>query len=445
MSPLMNRVRETQLKGSSLFLDLYFKWRNKPLYNNAIYLMLNNVTTCLLGFAFWNIMARFSTPSQVGIGASLIAASSLIGVLAELGLRIGLIRFVPESRENSGLLINTAFTLAGLSSLIGGIIYLSGIKIWSPALSFIQEDTLLLLMFLLFIITNSLSGLTDGSLIAGRASRYVLFKNTLSSILKIPLPILVFAHLKGFGIFAGNGVSLAVAVLIAWSLYLPKVYKGYLPRPVIAKGILQKVLPYSFANYMANMLNLSPQFIYPLMVLNVLGPENSAYFYIAWMMTMVLVVIPNGVSQSLLAEGSHNPYEIGRDGRSVLYLSLALSVPAVTAMILMAGWLLHFFGPGYAENGTTVFRFLALAIIPQCVNTLYITVNQVRKQVYLIIAQTGFLAVVAIGVGYWWFGRAGLPGLGMAYLLAHSVLALVVIRPLLKVLKEKSSATVSEA
>lgn len=435
-------IHGTNLADYHIILDLCFKWINKPLYNNAIYLMLNNVTTCLLGFAFWNIMARFFTPSQVGIGSSLIAASSLIGVLAELGLRIGLIRFVPESREKAGLLINAAFTLASLSSFMGGLIYIVGIKIWSPALSFIREDTLLLLLFLIFTITNTLSGLTDSSLIAARASKYVLFKNTLVSILKIPLSIFIFAYLEGFGIFAGNGISVAVAVLTAWSLFLPKVYKKYLPRPVIVKDILQKVLPYSFANYMANMLNLSPQFIYPLMVLNVLGPENSAYFYIAWMMTMVLVVIPNGVSQSLLAEGAHNPHEMGHDGRRVLYLSLALSVPAVAAMVVMASWLLHFFGPGYAENGTPVFRFLALAIIPQCVNTLYITVNQIRKQVYLIIAQTGFLAVVAIGVGYWWFGRVGLLGLGMAYLLAHSVLALVVIRPLLKVLKEKNSVSV---
>jgi len=439
---LANHVRGTSLAYSRIVLDLYLKWRNKPLYSNAFYLMLNNVITCLFGFAFWNIMARYFLPSQVGIGASLIAASSLIGVLAELGLRIGLIRFVPDSGENTGLLINSAFTLAGLSSLIGGLIYIAGINIWSPALSIIQENILLLLQFLIFTITNTLSGLTDSSLIAGRSSRYVLLKNTLVSILKIPLPIYVFANLEGYGIFTGNGISFAVAVLITWLFFLPKVYKGFLPRAVISKDLLQKVLPYSSANYMANILNMSPQFIYPLMVLNILGPESSAYFYIAWMMTMVLVVIPNGVSQSLLAEGSHDPKKMGRDGRGVLYLSLALSVPAVAVMVVMAGWLLHFFGPGYAENGTEVFRFLALAIIPQCVNTLYITVNQVRKQVYLIIIQTGFLAIVAIGVGYWWFGHAGLPGVGMAYLLAHSVLALAVIRPLLKVLKEKGATTV---
>lgn len=33
-------------------------WRSS-LFSNAFYLMLNTVTTSLLGFVFWNIMARF--------------------------------------------------------------------------------------------------------------------------------------------------------------------------------------------------------------------------------------------------------------------------------------------------------------------------------------------------------------------------------------------------
>jgi O-antigen/teichoic acid export membrane protein len=222
---------------------------------------------------------------------------------------------------------------------------------------------------------------------------------------------------------------------------LPKTYKGYFPRPAVVKDIMQKVLPYSFANYVANLLNLSPQFIYPLMILNVLGPEYSAFFYITWMMTMVLSVIPNGISQSLLAEGSYDPEKLGRDGRKVLLLSLGISIPAVGSMLLLGGWLLHFFGPGYAQNGTAVMCYLALAVIPQCVNILYITVNQVKKQMHLIIAQTSFLAIVALGGGYWWLGYVGLPGVGMAYLTAHLLLSIVVIRPLWIALKEKSYAT----
>lgn len=52
-------VQGTNSADSHMVLDLCLKWINKPLYHNAIYLMLNNIITCLLGFAFWNMMARF--------------------------------------------------------------------------------------------------------------------------------------------------------------------------------------------------------------------------------------------------------------------------------------------------------------------------------------------------------------------------------------------------
>lgn len=429
------------MEGSRLFLGPFLKLKNSSLYNNAFYLMLNNATTCLIGFVFWNITARVFVPAQVGIGSALVSASTLVGILTGLGLKIGLIRFVPENRERAGVFINAAFTLVVLASITGSLIYLVGVNYWSPALGFIREDSLFLFMFIFFTSATALSGLTDSSLIAGRASRYVLWKNTIISVFKIPLAIVVFAHLQGFGIFAGTGTSLVIGLLISWLLFLPKTYKGYFPRPAVVKDIMQKVLPYSFANYVANLLNLSPQFIYPLMILNVLGPEYSAFFYITWMMTMVLSVIPNGISQSLLAEGSYDPEKLGRDGRKVLLLSLGISIPAVGSMLLLGGWLLHFFGPGYAQNGTAVMSYLALAVIPQCVNILYITVNQVKKQMHLIIAQTSFLAIVALGGGYWWLGYVGLPGVGMAYLTAHLLLSIVVIRPLWIALKEKSYAT----
>jgi len=106
-------------------------------------------------------------------------------------------------------------------------------------------------------------------------------------------------------------------------------------------------------------------------------------------------------------------------------------------MIGLSGWLLHFFGPAYAENGAGIVRFLALAVVSQCVNVLFIAVNQVKKRVRLIIAQTGTLAAISLGLGYWLLVKAGLNGVGMAYALAHLTVALVVVWPLWKALKEK--------
>ncbi len=435
---MANNVHELYLSlKPRLPINLLSKMRRSSLYGNAFYLMLNSTATSLLGFVFWNIMARFFIPAQVGIGSSLVAASMLVGSLANLGLGVGLIRFLPEAGKNRIRLINSSFTLCGVLTAGGALIYLAGAGHWSPALVFVRENTWLLSFFVLFTAATTLSSLADQVLIAGRSAKFVFWKNTVISLFKLPLPVLVFARLNGYGIFAGTGAAVAAGVLLAWFMFLPSVYRGYRPRPAWAGDAVKQMLPYSFANYLANLLNFAPGFIYPLMVLNVLGPEKSAYFYISWMMTMVLAVIPTGLAQSLFAEGSHDQQKLTQNGRRTLPLSLLLSLPAAASMILLGGWLLHLFGPAYAENGMGAMRYLALAVIPQCVNVLFITLNQVKKQVRLIIAQTGLLSVISLGLGYYLLGKVGLNGIGMAYALAHFTVALVVVWPLWKALNEK--------
>ncbi|KJR98021.1 MAG: hypothetical protein VR68_12080 [Peptococcaceae bacterium BRH_c4a] len=427
---------------SSFFIKGYLHnicfgaWKSK-LYQNAFYLSLNTMTTSLLGFVFWNLMTHFFTPAQVGIGSSLVAASSLVALLANMGLGIGLIRFLPGANEKAERLINATFTLSGALCIIGALVYLTGIRLFSPPLGFVFESPWMASFFVIFTLAGSLSILTDNSLIAGRVSQYILIKNFMISILKIPLAIIAFKSQYGYGIFTATGTSLLIVTFLSWFTFLPKVYKGYTPRPAIEKDMTLKMLPYSFANYMANLLNQAPSYIYPLIVLYISGPEESAYFWIAWMMTMVLSIIPGSVSLSLFAEGSHNSNKIGHNGKRVLLLTILITIPAVGSILLLCNWLLGIFGPGYSEHGSAVVRLLSLAIIPQSVNNLFITVNQVKKRAKLIVVQTGAQATISIGLGYWMLEHWGLKGLGMAYTFAHLTIAAIVIWPLLKSLNEK--------
>ncbi|OPY62851.1 MAG: Polysaccharide biosynthesis protein [Pelotomaculum sp. PtaU1.Bin065] len=418
----------------------YFYLKNvhgSSLYNNAFYLVLNSLTTSFWGFVFWNLMARYFTPAEVGIGSGLVSASGLVAMLASLGLGIGMIRFLPQAGEKSGALINSGFTLAGIIAVLGSIVYLSGMAHWSPALVFVRESFWMSFLFVLFSVATILALLVERVLTAGRSANYVFWQNTFICLVKLPLPIFVFAHLQGYGIFTSNGAATLAGVALSWLRFLPAVYRGYFPKPLLDGKMMKQVLPYSFANYIGNLFNNILGFIYPLMVLNTLGSEENAYFYIAWMMVQVLTFIPAGAAQSLFAEGSHNQKRLGRDGRRVLAVTLLLSLPAVGVMIWLGGWLLHFFGPGYSEHGTGVMRYLALAVIPQSVNILFITVNQVKKRVHLIIMQTWALSALALGLGYWLLSRIGLSGIGAGYALANFLIAAVVVGPLLKVLRQK--------
>jgi O-antigen/teichoic acid export membrane protein len=423
-------------------LNLLTKLLASSLYSNAFYIMLNNTSTSLLGFIFWNVMTRYFQPADIGVGAALLAASGLLASIANLGLGVGLIRFLPAAGKKASNIINVAFTLAGMVAALGSVIYLIGINYWAPVLFFVRENAFMSIAFGLITAVTVITILADQTLVAGRKARYVFIKNIITCLVKIPLPIFVFYYLKGYSIFLGTGIAMIIGMLLAWFWFIPTVYKGYLPRPTWSFEILRQILPFSFVNNLVTLFNNSTGFIYQLMALNYLGSESNAYLYIAWMMTTVLTIIPTGLAQSLFAEGSHNSGRIKRDGRNALFFALFLSIPAATLMILLGGWLLKFFGPEYAQNGASVMRFLALSVIPRCVISFYLTTNQIRNRLNLILIQTSTLFFIAIGLGYWLMKGFGLTGLGIAYTTANLMIALAVIVPLWKELGQKAGSEV---
>jgi hypothetical protein len=66
----------------------------------------------------------------------------------------------------------------------------------------------------------------------------------------------------------------------------------------------------------------------------------------------------------------------------------------------------------------------------------------VRKKVKLIILQSGATAGLTLGLGYFFLNQYGLAGAGMAYALAHFLVALTVLKPLLVAIKEERGAIV---
>jgi O-antigen/teichoic acid export membrane protein len=154
------------------------------------------------------------------------------------------------------------------------------------------------------------------------------------------------------------------------------------------------------------------------------------------MLAMVLTVIPTGIAQSLFAEGSYAPRKLWLLTKKSLALALVLAIPGALLSMFVSGWFLHLFGPGYLENGLAVVRLLSVAVIPQCLNALFIAVNQVQKRVHLVVSQGAVLAAIALGVGSFLLKRMGLTGIGLGYLVSHLAVAILVIGPLMRAMKK---------
>ncbi len=410
------------------------------LYRNAFYLMLNSVVGAATGFVFWMIAARFYTAVDVGLAAAIIAAVGLLVSLSNLGFGLGLIKFLPEAKDKATPMINSSLTIATLASLVTALIFLAGLSFWSPAIIFIRQHPIFFACFVLFTIASTLYGLLGQVFIAKRRAKFTFIQGMITGALKIPIPIILVAFFGAFGIFASVGIATSVAMLVAILWFLPRVQKGYIPLPTIHKQIINDIAHYSLGSYLADLLWLTPGFLFPLMVVNILGAEMNAYFYIAWAIAGVLFMIPLSISLSLFAEGSYERSLLRANTLKSLKLCLLILLPAILLTFAIGDKLLLLFGQAYSQNATTLLWLLALSALPLTVNCIFISIKRIQKDIKGLIAVSAAITSIALGLSYFLMGNMGILGIGVGWTVGQTIVAIVVSFPFaIKLYKDLSS------
>lgn len=394
-----------------------------PLYTGAYYLMARSAVNATLGFVFWIVVAKFYTPADVGLAAALIAAMGLSVSLSNLGLGFGLIRFLSSAAEKAKAVINSTLTIGGLASIVAALIFLAGIGLWSPALLFVQQNPIFLTSFVLFTLVLSLASLLDSVFIAKRSAKFVFVKHAITSSLKIPIVIVLATMFGAFGIFASLGLATFVALVMAVLWFLPKVQPGYIPLPVIRKEVVNETIHYSLGNYIADLLWTAPAMLLPLMVVNILGAEMNAYFYMAWMTANLLFSVPLAISFSLFAEGAHDEKLFRSNITRAVKLALLLLIPLILVIFGIGGKVLLLFGRAYSQSGTMLLWVLAVSAIPVSINYIYMAINRVRFKIRSVVVMSAAIACLALGLSYFLMTGMGLLGIGIGWLIAQTLVA----------------------
>ena len=397
---------------------------NDPLFKNSYFLMATTAVTSVFGFIFWILAARFYETAAVGLASAIIAALSLLAIFSNLGLGIGLIRFLPGDKANGTSMINTCFTLSGLASVVIALIFLSGLDFWSPALLPVLRHPIFFTSFIFFAIVWALNPLISCVFLAKRSTEFTFIQNALASFLKLVLiiPFAVFFN-SAFGIFASAGIAMSVALLIAIFWSLPKIQQGYFPLCIVRREVLNEIGHYSGGNYIARIFLQSSSLVLPLMVINILGAEMSAYFYIAWSVTAILMVIPTSIFNSLFAEGSNEEESLLANTKKSLKLLLLLLLPAILILLVIADKVLLLFGQAYFQNGALLLRIIAVSIIPYSINYLYITIARVKMDISSAIKVSVAITCLSLGLCYFLMLNMGLPGVGLGWLAGQSIVA----------------------
>ena len=396
-----------------------------PLYRNSLFLIANTVFTTGLGFFFWMVVARFYTPYEVGVGSAIISAVYFLALLGTLGLDVAIIRFLPKTQKPVEL-INACLTLTGIVSLVIGGIFLAGLGLWSPKLIFVRERAVFALAFLVFTFGWTLSGVIGSVFIAKRRAEFNLAKNTILSLLKIPLPILMVLFFHAFGIVSSWGIATAIAVAICLFLFLPRVQGSYKPVPNLDLNIVKKIWKYSVGNYFASILAATPSFILPIMIVNILSGEQNAYFYVAWTIAAITFSIPGAASQSLFAEGSHFEDELSINARRSLKFALVLLVPTIILLVVLGKWLLLAFGASYSSNALTLLWILGASSIFVGINSVYYSILLVRHRIRELLVLRGLTTLVVLVASAFVMRAIGIVGIGYAWLGAQALVSIYV-------------------
>ena len=210
--------------------------------------------------------------------------------------------------------------------------------------------------------------------------------------------------------------------------------RSYRPVPAVRRGVVGKMLRFSLGNYTAETLRELPGFVLPIIILGVftakfdgdVGKDMAAYFYIAWTIASVVMMISYATGSSLLAEGSADPGRFGSSTVKALRFMLLLLVAAIVIVFVAGRWVLAWFGSGYEENAFTLLRLLTVSGIPMAINTIYVTQKRIERKMWPVILIYAFVACFTVGVGYALIDRTDLLGMGIAWLVSNSLVAVVV-------------------
>ena len=402
-------------------------WRT-PFYQNISYLMSGTIINSVLGFVFWIIAANLYSTEAVGLGSAIISAFRLLALIAELGLGISLVRYLPAAGKYGNDMINTCFTLSGLTALIISLVFLSGLRLWSPALLPVLQDPLYCFAFVFFAFSMVLQPLSLAVLLARLQTINIFIVNVVAGILGIALVgIFSMFTIDVLGLFSAPGLAITFTLLLCVFWFLPRAQNGYLPLPGVNLKILKEMGSYSTVNFTSKGFLLMANFIMPLIVVNTLRKEMNAYFYIPWSISVALQFVPAAISNSLFAEASNDENTLRENTKKSLRLVLFLIIPTVLVVIVSADLILLLFGREYSENGTLLFRVLALSIIPWGINYLYIGIARFQKNIKGLIIIPAVASILSLSLSYVLMARSGLVGIGLGYLAGQGIVTVPVL------------------
>lgn len=388
---------------------------NGTSYKNSLIIMFTNFISSGFGFIFWILAAKLYSKEDVGIATALISSIGLLLLLSRFGLEQSIIRYFPL--KNKSNVFSSSAIITTFISLSFGLIFILGIDIWASELSVLNGINGA--TYILFLVANSIISLTGISFIAIRKAELYLFQNLLMGVRVIFLPLLVF--LGAMGIFGAVGVSILLSLLFSIiNLHRLEV------KPVLKLDMdfLIESSHFAAGSYFSGLLLNAPNMLLPILILNILGPAETANYYLAYSIASIIFIIPGSFSTSLFVEGS-NGKSLKKGTVESIFAIFLLMVPAIIIVYFFGEFLLGSIRQSYIE-ALDLLKTLALSSFFVMICQNYFAIKKVQKDVKKLVIISGLLFIMIIGLSYTLMPLFGIIGVGYAWIISYALTSLLI-------------------
>ncbi|MCB0061267.1 MAG: hypothetical protein KDE19_04110, partial [Caldilineaceae bacterium] len=397
-----------------------------PLYRNGYALMIGSATTSALGVAYWALAARYYPPEIVGVSSAVLSAMMLLAGIAVLSLPGALVRFIPQAGDRTRSFVLTTYVISvGTAAILSSIFCLTAGR-WSEQLAFLQEDRMWFGAFVLATVAWCIFSLQDSALTGLRQAIWVPVENTLFSVAKIGLLLLLAGPIPQWGLFTAWTIPVIIALAPINYLLFQRWIPQHSAQAQTSAGALQAtgsagftygaVQRYVIGNYPGTLLYLAYTMLLPLLVTHIAGSRANAYFFIPWMIASGLQLIALNLTTSLTVEAARDEAKLALYCYRILQQSLKLLLPLILLVSFAAPWILLVFGTDYRDAGTALLQLLALSSIPNAVVMLYLSFVRIQNRVGGVIFTQGALCILLLGLSYVLLPQWGITGIGWASL-----------------------------
>ena len=407
-----------------------------PLFRNAYALVFNIGATSGIGMLYWMLAARNYSTEVVGMNSAAISTMTFLANLSQFQLVNALNRFLPRAGRSTGRIILYAYLISVFVAFLSALIFLATLEIWSPELSPLRSNMTVSLWFILSTMAWSVFVLQDGAFIGLRQATWVPLENLIFAIGKVVLLIVFASLLPQFGVFASWTVPILLLILPTNLLIFVYLVPNHIQATKEDEESFSgsQVARFVIGDYISSIIWMGTRSLLPLMVIGMVGTSANAYYYLSWVIAYSLYLVSSYMGKSLIAEVSKDQSKLSSYSYRILVQNARIVVPVALVVVLAAPLLLKLFGEDYSAEGALLLRLLALSAIPNIITSLFVSIARVQRRMVAIILTLGAISVMVIALSYYLLGVIGISGVGIAWLVSQSVIALYLLVTELKMI-----------